>query len=444
MTPPSTPHWRQINTPSGLGWVDLNAPGITRYSDADFPHWCGWSLVDDSADRDSRCDSQAIRRMLDADGDGKVTLDELQARLRLDAVRRKLDRTICRFPSEWDAATIDARWGWLRQPSPECPRPLDAADWAAFKAYAQALCFDCPALFQAQWRVEPQAFIQHMRQCGWRSAREIAQMVPSHAVRAAAGGVKWEAVATKLLGRDSLLTQHSVPLNKAFGRYGICTPLRQVAFLGNAMQETGWLRTFVESGGPAYWYSPWHGRGFLQLTNPDNYCGYWKWRGRIVPRTLSAALIAAYRNIAEMKEPRSNFGIRDERFPELTEQMLLWRAHVESRPYPDEPEERFTPSDSAGYYWLKTNMASYADAPHVLERCSVPTDQGPQVYYRSPAFWRASASVNLPGRLHRTDYQGINGFDSRCSAYGVLLAILTELRLPDGKRACDALVSRRL
>jgi hypothetical protein len=59
--------------------------------------------------------------------------------------------------------------------------------------------------------------------------------------------------------------------------------------------------------------------------------------------------------------------------------------------------------------------------------------QSNHVYYRSQAFWRVSASVNLPSAVKRENYTGINGFDSRCSAYGVALAVLTERRFPDAQ-----------
>ena len=76
-------------------------------------------------------------------------------------------------------------------------------------------------------------------------------------------------------------------------------------------------------------------------------------------------------------------------------------------------------------------MASYTDRAHVLERVSVATNQGARVYYRRPSFWQASVAVDLPSRINNTNYQGLNGFDSRCSAYGVALAVLTEMRFAD-------------
>ena len=76
-------------------------------------------------------------------------------------------------------------------------------------------------------------------------------------------------------------------------------------------------------------------------------------------------------------------------------------------------------------------MASYADQPHTLERKDVMSDHGKKSYYRSEAFWRASASVNLPSVIKKTYSSALNGFDSRCCAYGVALALLTEMRFAD-------------
>lgn len=78
-------------------------------------------------------------------------------------------------------------------------------------------------------------------------------------------------------------------------------------------------------------------------------------------------------------------------------------------------------------------MASFADATHALERVAVSTinGAGQKIYYRSQAFWRTSAAVNLPSMVNQTNYSGLNGFDSRCCAYGRALNILTEMRFPD-------------
>ena len=67
-------------------------------------------------------------------------------------------------------------------------------------------------------------------------------------------------------------------------------------------------------------------------------------------------------------------------------------------------------------------MDKYADAGHLLERCSV----SGKVYYRSQAFWKASASVNLTGRIGDTHYRGLNGFETHCCVYDSAISVLTE------------------
>ena len=91
------------------------------------------------------------------------------------------------------------------------------------------------------------------------------------------------------------------------------------------------------------------------------------------------------------------------------------------------------PSDSAGFYWITTKIAYYADQTHLLEAYSVDTDHGRKTYYRSQSFWKASASVNLPSAVKDETYAGLNGFDSRCCAYGVAIAVLSEKLLPNEK-----------
>ncbi|WP_409708063.1 hydroxyethylthiazole kinase [Caldimonas sp.] len=440
--PAAMAHWRRIATPRGSGWVNLNAADATRFSDADFPPWRGWQCIDDSRDGDSRCDSAHIWQLLDANGDGRLGLEEAQARLARAEVRARLARTICKFPSEWDASTLEQRWGWLRQPSAHHPSGMDEQAWQRFCAHARALCFDCPELFQARWHVDARAFIGQMRRCGWRSREELVQLVPSHAIRTTTRNghraVMWEQVPESSVDvqRNPVLQNHLVPLNKMLRAYGIDTPMRQACFFGNAIQETGWLRNLAEAGGQGLWYAPWYGRGFLQLTGPGNYCEYWRWRGREVPQALQRALEQAYETTYRLPaSQRNNERLRDVHFPQLTQQMVQWRDHLEGRPDPRLFEEQWAPSDSAGFYWLKSGMARHADQAHEVQRCEVSTNQGFKVYYRSAAFWRASAAVNLPAAVERLYSPALNGFDSRCCAYGVALAVLTEMRLPDAQGA---------
>jgi predicted chitinase len=439
LDPASLPHWRQVACSAGVGWVNLNAANVRKFSDADFPHWGGWTLIDDDANGDSRCDSLRLRQMVYDGGNATLLPSREQAfqQLCCDAVRARMRRVIAKFPSEWDASTIDKRWSWLKTADAENQDPMTEDDYADFRAHAEALCFPLAELFQAQWRFDPREFIRHFRQCTWLSQDEFRQLQPSHAVRTGKKNgqtaVFWERVDPMIPDAVGVPVRYRNPLNKMMRKYGINTGTRMAAFFGNAIQETQWLSSLTEGSGSTLWYAPWYGRGFLQLTNPENYCGYWAWRGRTVPAALQKALVDAYKTIAAAVS-RTNAELQDSKFPALTRQIAEWRADVLGSTAPDPTSEQLVaPADSAGYYWAKLKMAKYADEPHDLDRHHVSTDGGFKVYYRSPAFWRASAAVNLPGAVSNIYSLALNGFDSRCSAYGVALAVLTEMRFPSAE-----------
>ncbi|WP_249190195.1 MULTISPECIES: hypothetical protein [unclassified Burkholderia] len=74
-------------------------------------------------------------------------------------------------------------------------------------------------------------------------------------------------------------------------KFKLDTPVRQVCFMANATQETGWFRYLTEgdrNDGATDLHGGWFGRGFLQLTNPNgnmgggnnNYYKYFKFIGR--------------------------------------------------------------------------------------------------------------------------------------------------------------------
>ena len=65
LQPADTPHWRQVALPTGAAYLNLAPAAISKFSDADFPDWTGWTLVgDDMDDHDSRCNSAIIHTML--------------------------------------------------------------------------------------------------------------------------------------------------------------------------------------------------------------------------------------------------------------------------------------------------------------------------------------------------------------------------------------------
>lgn len=417
---------------AAIGYVNLAAADITKLSDADFPQWHGWERREegDTANAsDGLCDDERtlalVQQARGVHGDA--------------AAARKLQHLICKAPSEWDDSDLATRYARMRAPG----QPLESDDnWQRFADHVGKLAFWSQAGLaeRSVWHFHPLRFIRQFRKCGWLTDAEFRQLRPSHAVRSGLlkkqPAVFWEPVATWSESNAAAIpNRYRVPLNNMMRKYGINTGKRQAAFFGNAIQETTWLTRLSEGSGSTLWYAPWYGRGFLQLTNPENYTGYWAWRGRTVPAALSTALIDAYKGIAATDPAsRSNAKLQDGHFKALTQRMLDWRDDVAGSTEPDATEEqKIAPADSAGYYWVKLKMAKHADAEHAVERNVVTTNHGAKVYYRSPAFWRASAAVNLPGAIDKLYSRALNGFDSRCCAYGVAMAVLSDARLPDAQ-----------
>ncbi|WP_322024559.1 peptidoglycan DD-metalloendopeptidase family protein [Burkholderia sp. BCC1977] len=432
-------HWRKIATPDGTGWINLNAPkkeghygatpyaGISVYSDADFPHWAGWSLIDDDTTPDSLCESPTIKRWLDLDRDGQVTHAEAKEALHNRDVRKRMAQAICKFPIEWAKQDIDTRWGWLKSPHEALATPLTGEDFHTLTAHIEALAFwediQTPDLPRADdcWHFPPKAFIEHLRRCKWLSESEFRQLVPKYAMRKHNGTMLWEPVTNPYsIALGTLPRRQLVPINRMLRTFGINTPQRMASFFGNAIQETQWLTKLAEGAMTAR-YAPWDGRGFLQLTWPKNYLDYWDFRGRStqIPARARASLLTAQQ---QADATRNNAPLRAADH-QLTPDMLSWRDDVSD-------STKVDAAWSAGFYWTSLNMVSHADELHVLERVIVATNGGQKCYYRSPSFWKASAAVNLPGAIGDLYSARLNGFEARCAAYAVALSVLGETKFP--------------
>lgn len=406
LTPADAPLWRTVSFPGGTGMVNLSSSDIKKFSDADFPHWMGWRMVDDDTDNNSQCNSPLIAGLQESGH-----FSDLSSHL------------VCRFPLEWNISTFDQRYAWLKMGADDAPA-MSEEDFDRLKSHASALCFDTGELGTSRmWHFHPTAFIAHFRKCCWISKQELKQLIPLNVIRMARrNSYLWEPIVYRD-ATGSMADSIRIHLNKGMQKYLINTPLRIACFLGNAIQETQWLTQREEVGSRQIWYYPWHGRGLLQLTSPGNYFDYFSFRGLIYTNDIKNRLSTEYNRLYANRNIRQTDNHLSDTENDIPHNVISCRNNVSSNDY--------DVVGSAGFYWVSAYMAYHSDAEHELERCSVNTNSRIKIYCRSPAFWKASASVNLPGRINTLYSTALNGFNDRCCVYGSAISVLTEQKFPD-------------
>jgi predicted chitinase len=385
----NVPHWRKISYPGGEGWVNLNAEGIYKFSDADFPQWRGWSLIDDSSDGDSHCDSATIKGWLDTDGDGKIVVSEAIAMMADARVAGRLAKAICKLPSEWAAATIDARWGWLMNETAENTPAMNPTDFAQLKAHITALCFDAPELQIATWHWHPLQFLRHFRQCSWLSLNELCQLLPRRSGTDAAhlSEIPWATA----IARFTPYYQH---LNVTMRKYGMVSRVRQAHFLAQTYIETALWRTMEELGrahqqrrrnGQLYWpapameyYQAFYGRGAMQLTWAGNFDKYGIYR--------AFTNVAATHQYVDNRITRTSthYWGDPREHGVVVRQPRVWWPRYDPHDIVSEP---FYSCDSAAFYWVSTNTGGGRLNIHRVADQGLTTD----------AIGRASVLVNGGG-----------------------------------------------
>jgi len=405
--PPKAAHWRQIDTPNGKIWADLNGQGTYKFSEADFPAVLGWKVINDDRDPlDQRVQSHQMSRLLQDPTPNSPEREKpghKNERLGSDEVQAKLKHTICYFPTEWDRETVGKRHQCQADPrEPGGTKPSEKV-WNAFVAHCDALTADdLPQEYKnAMWRFHPRTFIETMKKCSWLSRVELLQFVPEQVVRGKGAGLSGPFLYERTEPTaGSLIANSNVELNTAMRKHGICTPKRIAAFVGNSIQETGWWANFNEAGGPNKHYAPWYGRGFLQLTNPDgkfsspsNYEKYFLFRG---------------------------FAFEGE----STSQLLLRASELSKNSH--------DASASAGAYWSWMRTNAIADVDGVNVRKMILLDVESQlskgryiVIYENSVFRKVACAINLPGAMNDSNPK-LNGLVSRYCAYALAQAVVMD------------------
>jgi hypothetical protein len=419
LNPSTTPHWRRANHPSGAGWVNLNSPGIFKYSDADFPDWKGWRLIDDDVDDDSRCNSSLLTGLIKASGSDnkKPGRAELEARMSLATIQTAVAGAIAKFPSEWNRDTIDKRWSWLQT---DAEYRLDGADWAVFREHISALTVpscDLPeTLRTSHWHFHPQRFIEHLRTCSWLSEAEMAQTLPKYMFYNQSGNPRTAITNSSDLGltraqATARFARHHVQLNQCIRRYIGPSRQRTAIFLAQVTLETaqwrdlGGTRRLMHEWGfgqastanPAtVYYSAFYGRGIMQLTWAGLYKQYGAFRG--LPNHTGPYV--------ERLTPTS---------PRITTQSRHYAAHPNDhgelftwspRFDPDiVGEDPYAACDSGGYYWVSKHFSGHININRVSDQEFSP------------------ASV---GTVNRLVNGGGNGYYERQAYAAFLVRVLTE------------------
>ncbi|MBD9679045.1 M23 family metallopeptidase [Pseudomonas sp. PDM18] len=336
LQPADAAHWRKISLPPRTeageaersAWFNLNAPGVTRFNDADFPHWMGWRLIDDDQDSDSHCQSTYIRDLLEppslyavqlprredavsrAQSDAYDSMPEgdkrrlseqyMDDRLRnttylVDATAKgTLKRLICKFPTEWSSEDFKARYGWLTKVAEGGPMSED--DFKDLKKHHEALAFwedsNLTDIDKKHWQFPPREIISIFRGCGWLTANEFAMTFPKHMFYNTNSNPITPITTnsdTYTISRERAkerIARHSPSLNKVIRKYLGGNKHRISIFLAQTLLETaqwrdlgGSKRLMHEWGFGAYsaanpatqFYTIFYGRGIMQLTWAGNY-----------------------------------------------------------------------------------------------------------------------------------------------------------------------------
>lgn len=299
LVPVDAPLWVTVNYPSGKGVVNIAADIIKKYSDADFPHWVGWQIIDDDKDTNSQCNSGVINKLQD---------DGLYYEFK--------DKLICHFPFEWDYSTFDTRFSWLKTVS---DIPMKEDDYDKFKKHVDKLCFDGIGVPSGNlWSFNPLKFIEHFRKCNWFGEsdylRSIRQTVKNKTTLREEGKLTKEIIIDYLDKSESnssgeVIRPESLKESMSFvmRNYGLNSPARMSHFLSQIYCETGRFNECIEKGGVTYFkkYEPswdtkkkqtnalaktlgndqvgdgvrFKGRGIIQLTGRANYKLYGSYKG---------------------------------------------------------------------------------------------------------------------------------------------------------------------
>ncbi len=393
--PSTVPNWQKVAySATESGWVNLNATDIQIYSDADFPHWAGWTVLnDDGHAEDSRCEASKLKLWVmhpaDKDGNKIVSPVELEERLKASWVKKRLEKTIAQFPSDWvdTDADVNAQWNWLTdraQAETVMIDPMSEDDFNLFKAHIKALGWWSAAaipeadLARSHWHLQPRGFVATLSRCGWMSVNELSQCLPRKNLHLQ--GTTWQPqTIASWATASSRMTRWVAHLNLAMRKYSVSSSKQRIAhFIAQVIEESGYFQYVKEGAGETASYAPWYGRGLIQLTHLTNYQKYGEYRALRNTNIPTEFTPLGWNPNTVLATSNSNFN-----------------AH--------------NCADSAAFYWTCPNIT--ATGKNILQ----PSDTG--ISYADVLECSRSTNGNVP-------VQNINGLGTRAQAFLFLKYIL--------------------
>jgi predicted chitinase len=377
------------------GYIDLNAAAIIKLSDADFPPFMGWAKASEAGGvlkDDGLCDIKVILDLLKdanhADSPPKdSTPEHLENHLRFcEASRKKLRGLVCEAPTEWDkSGNADRYKRLLGQGEFYENNPQGLEEFLLFVEKFQF--WDKTGLPGKVWHFHPLRFIEHFKKCGWLSVDEMAQCLPRNGKNL----IHWK-LASKRLKTNSLYKN----LNIVFRKYGLITPERLAAFMGQIYIETGVLETMIEIGhGKHHSYPPFYGRGIMQLTWAANYDAYGKYRQFETVLTYTSEGLTSTSTHLWVPEGKDKNG-------KIRQIIRQWSPRYE----PDiVATDGFAACDSGGFYWITKNFLGQRNINRIADKGLTTSNVG-----------RISVLVNGGG----------NGYDDRQKFTPYIYRILSD------------------
>lgn len=354
-------NWQLVRySATAMGYIDLAPNAIVKLSDADFVHWQGWEKRDEGQTAnagDGICDDQRT-----------ITLCQGAD----EASRVKVRHLVCKAPSEWDAADLEARYGHLREPG----QPLAEADsWQRFVQHVQKMAFwaDVGLGDRSIWHFHPMQFVRHFRNCGWLELSDLIQLMPRYPYYDHVGSqyrahINGPAAIYQISAgvAKTRVEKYVVALNEAMRKFNIQAKARQAHFLAQALLETDRWKTMREYGAGAtnpnipmaQYYGPFYGRGIMQLTWIGNYGSYGDFRStRALPNQsgqYSDQRITA-QSVHWSGDPSGNGATQSRWFPRFDPDLIASSV--------------YNACDSGGFFWAskfvgggKYNINSVCDA----------------------------------------------------------------------------------